>query len=179
MSDQEKFEAFVSAVGKLPPTSGVTFHGGNETVDPGTLVGVLATSRSILVATENLRSTTLIVVLGRTGRELSALSGHPDEREVVFLPGTTFGRVIEGEAPGGLRIVILEELGEHIEPGGHGTPRDLLESVVAHVARERTLPPVVVHSPGKFVGPLPLLGSAAASGGAPTSDGPVAPIGDV
>ncbi|GAA1844375.1 hypothetical protein [Agromyces salentinus] len=159
MMDHARVAAFLAAAEKLPPSAGITFHGMNgPVIEEGTLAGVLATSRSIRVATENFRASSVVVILGRSGRELTALSRHPDEQEVVFLPGTSFLRAAGGAESGGLRVVLLEEVAAQIEEHGSSMPADdLLASVVAHIERERDLQPVDVHSAGKFVGPLPLL----------------------
>ncbi len=88
---------FLSLLNKLPPTPAITFRG---FVDPSvtqarvvTSPALTATSRSITIATNNLRAPLVAVIVGANGRDLAPLmAGAPtfNLKEVTYLPGTYF-----------------------------------------------------------------------------------------
>lgn len=153
----------LAALDILPPTGGIVLRGlddGPASVPPlGVLTEVVAASSDVLVATENLTARTLLVLLVRTGRDLSALSAHPEEAEVALLPGTAWLRLPDPVVRGApLPVVVLEEL----DPAGYSQPTGwpaTLAALTEHVgmllrgARSAAATPVT--RPGRFVGPWP------------------------
>lgn len=109
---------FLDAVAKLPPTPGIVFRGLADGVDApaGTTVLAVPVPASVDPALARERSDgPVLALLTRTARDLSALSAHPQEREVVLLPGTVWLRVDLPELSG---VVVLEEL----DPAGSPAP---------------------------------------------------------
>ncbi len=107
--------AFLSAMDKLPRFDGFTFRGLPEGAEPPRTVvaatGVHASSRSPRVAAEDFTSAALLVLLNRTARSISEFSAHPEEREVVVLPGTVWRPLVELTVPGYAGAVyVIEEL---------------------------------------------------------------------
>lgn len=155
-------DRILAAFSKLPPVAGVSFHGGDDDAagEGGTLAGVLATSRSPRVASENFSTSVLYCLVTVSGRDLTQLSRHEVEQEIVLLPGTTLLGLGSIQAEG-LRLVMLEELDVEREPSEARTSGDALDqlfaTVSAAVATARAEPPVPVTSPGKFVAPIPFL----------------------
>lgn len=156
-----KVAALLVALEKLPPHRGVSFRGRSLDSSFGREGQVIvtreltATSRSVAVATENLTSPALYVVLGRTGRAIEDLSRHPHEREVVFLPASVF-KVVMSARVDDLPVTIVEqlnpELGDLDEP--LGTLEEIAAFTVARVGEARDQAPVEVTSPGKFAGDI-------------------------
>ena len=158
--DPAALDALLTAFGKLAPRRLVTFRGrpldsvfGAE----GQVVvtrGITATSRSVVVATENLTAPALYVVVGRTGRALEGLSRHPDEREVVFLPGTIF-TVVKSARIDDLPVTIVEQLNPELEMD---EPLATLEEIglfaVKRVGEARRSERVDITARGKFVGDI-------------------------
>lgn len=163
---------FLDAIGKLPAAGGLVYRGlvgGGPASDPvplGVLAGLAATSRDPRVATQNFACDTLLVLLTRTGRDLSALSAHPEEHEVLQRPGSVWSRLpdlpglpaVPGRA-GQARVVVAEELDPSGTVPAVGWP-DTLAALAATVAQALSdaiaRPPVPVHRPGVFVGDWPL-----------------------
>ena len=92
---------FLSLLNKLPPTPAITFRG---FVDPSvtqarvvTSPALTATSRSIAIATNNLRAPLVAVIVGANGRE------------VTYLPGTYFCQHPAVEFAG-VTIQVFEEM---------------------------------------------------------------------
>jgi len=160
MSDAAR--AFLSAMDKLPRFDGITFRGmpqGSE--PPRTLVaatGVHASSRSPRVATEDFTSAALLVLLNRTARSISEFSAHPEEREVVVLPGTVWRPLVELTVPGHAGAVyVLEELDlsqSLPQPTEWGaTLAELANRVQRVVEQDLRGESFTVNVPGKFAGP--------------------------
>jgi hypothetical protein len=154
-------DGLLQAFARLAPRRLVTFRGrsldstfGGE----GQVVvtrEVTATSRSVAIATENLTAPALYVVIGRTGRALENLSRFPDEREVVFLPGTTF-TVVKSARIDDLPVTIVEQIDpEATEPH---EPLATLDEIglfaVRRVSQARKHDPVAITTPGKFLGDI-------------------------
>jgi hypothetical protein len=159
---EETLDHLLTALEKLPRYRGVSFRGIGSTSGLGfhaggfvLTQGLVATSRDPRVATENFSAEGLYAVVGDSGRSLEGHSQHPDEREVVFLPGVAF-HVVKHARVGDLPVVIVEEL----DPAAFETPPEpaSLDEVGASIGRAvlaaRELPPVPVSSPGKFVGDI-------------------------
>jgi len=152
----------VDALAKLPPTGGIVLRGldgpAQDVPALGVLTEVVAASRDVLAATENFTVRTLLVLLTRSGRDVSALSAHRDDGEVLLLPGSPWRRLPDPVVPGApVPVVALEEL----DPTGYCQPdswpatlADLADAVAALV---RTEPGAVaaVTRPGYFAGPWP------------------------
>ena len=162
MSQSELIEAFLNAVSKLPASPGVSYHWANDEAAAwgGTTDGILATSQSIRVATQNFSASVVYCIVGRSGRDISALSRYPDEAEVVFLPGTTLlargARMLDG-----VRVVVLEEL--DVTADVHPAERsvdELFSELEASIFEARRAAPIGISTPEKFLGPIPLMGSA-------------------
>jgi len=162
----------LDALAQLPPAGGITLRGLDDA--PGTvpalgvLTDVVATSRDVLVATENLTCRAVLVLLTRTGRELSALSAHPGEAEVALLPGSAWRRLPDPVVHGApLPVVALEE----VDPAGYSQPSSwpATLAVLAHdvgtlLRSAQACPAVPVTRPGRFVGPWPAQDASATWG---------------
>ncbi|MCP3420726.1 hypothetical protein [Nocardioides pinisoli] len=156
-----KVAALLVALEKLPPHRGVSFRGRSLDSSFGREGQVIvtreltATSRSVAVATENLTSPALYVVLGRTGRAIEDVSRHPAEREVVFLPASMF-TVVKSARVDDLPVTIVEqlnpELGQLDEP--LGSLEEIAAFTVEKVRQARDDGPVEITTPGKFVGDI-------------------------
>lgn len=153
--------AFLSAMEKLPRFDGFSFRGlldGSE--PPRTLsatTGVHASSRSPRVASEDFTSAALLVLLNRTARSISEFSAHPEEREVVVLPGTVWRPLVELTVPGYAgSVFVLEELDmtqSLPQPTEWGASLAELASRVQRVVQqELRAQPFTVNVPGKFAG---------------------------
>jgi len=163
MSDSG-LSTFLDAISALPAYNGISFRGleaGAQEPPPlGVAAGVLATSRDLRVATENLAAPVTLVLLHRTGRDISAFSEYPAEAEVVVRPGSAWQRLTELDPPAGVgRLLVLEELdlsGTTPAPVTWGdTLAELASRVTELVSRSVAASPVPVSSPGKYVGPWP------------------------
>ena len=120
---------------------------------------LLSTSRDPRVATDNFACTTLFAIMARKARDVAKGSEHPEEAELVFLPGTVFVPV------GTIRVTTMgstAQILEEVDPAagrtaGAGMPEtvdDLIDMVVAQVSKARRMEPVDLTSPGKYAGPI-------------------------
>ncbi len=107
---------FLSLLNKLPPTPAITFRGFvNPSVTQARVVtspALTATSRSIAIATNNLRAPLVAVIVGANGRDLAPLmAGAPtfSLEEVTYLPGTYFCQHPAVEFAG-VTIQVFEEM---------------------------------------------------------------------
>jgi hypothetical protein len=160
----EQLGALLSALDKLPPYAGLSYRGyavPDGRLRPRTVLsGVLVpTSRDPRVATENFAASGLYAVIGRRGRELTAVGDSPQEREVVFRPGSMF-LPIERFDVDGLEVSIVEELDPdrdtdtHTDAPPEPTLEQLKDQMREAIAEARTRPDVADVTPGKFVGSL-------------------------
>jgi hypothetical protein len=102
-----EIDALVAALGKLPGFRGVSYRGAHLTepqlaamgLVPGAIVedvAFVSSDRDLRVAarfaetTEGWKTAVVFEIHGRSGRDVSALTGNVPEREVLFLPGTRF-----------------------------------------------------------------------------------------
>lgn len=154
--------SFLSAIEKLPRFDGITFRGladGAPEPDPISIVtGVVATSRSPRVASENFAAPRLLALLNRTGRGISAFSAHPEEREVVVRPATVWRRLADLAVPGiAAPLLVLEELDltrTSPQPTEWGdTLAELTSRLTRVVQTDVGMAGLTVTSPGKFLGP--------------------------
>ena len=113
---EESARNFLSLMNKLPSTPSITFRGFVDTsVTQARIVvspALTATSHSIAIATNNLRTPHVGVVVGANGRDLTALmAGAPtvNLHEVTYLPGTYFCQHPAQEFAG-VTIQLYEEM---------------------------------------------------------------------
>ncbi|MEH3140743.1 MAG: hypothetical protein PGN37_11290 [Mycobacterium kyogaense] len=141
----------VDQISRLPAIPGITYRGmiGAPPRYAITLSGLLPTSVNPRVASENFTSERVAAIATTSGRYIAPLSRHPDEMEVVLLPGTLllpvgFVEVGRLENP----VVLLEEPGS--APGLPANRIELQELVEQQIEAALASPPVSVHSPGRF-----------------------------
>ena len=152
---------FLAGLDKLPAYEGITFRGlASGAVAPTSTAmatDVMATSRDPRVATQNFTCPALLAALNRTGRDISALSAHPDEAEVVLRPGAMWRPLVTVDVLSpAVRVHILEEL----DLSGAARPLaswgPTVDDVQARVMRAIQIAaarePVEVRVPGKFTG---------------------------
>jgi hypothetical protein len=153
---------FLAALDKLPPYDGITFRGlalGEVAPESTTVTAnVMASSRNPRVATENFTSAATLAVLNHTGRDISALSAHPDEAEIVLLPGTMWRHLMWLDLPSpAIRVHVLEQLdlsgGSHPQVSWGTSLDDVQERITRAIQVAAAREPVEVHIPGKFNGP--------------------------
>ena len=113
---EESARNFLSLLNKLPSTPSITFRGFVDTsVTQARIVvspALTATSHSIAIATNNLRTPHVGVVVGTNGRDMTALmAGAPtvNLQEVTYLPGTYFCQHPAQEFAG-VTIQLYEEM---------------------------------------------------------------------
>jgi hypothetical protein len=145
----------------MPPSPAVVFRSSAEEGLPATpfrLTAPTPASLDPLVASDNLGWPMVVAVVTRTGRDLSALSSQPWQREWLLLPGTTYVAVPSPpELLAGVRVLVLDEV---VDDGGASQahlPPDIA-ALMTHVrdallaADERDDVPVPF--PGRFTGPF-------------------------
>lgn len=150
--------ALLAALDKLPPYQGLSYRGytdGGPRRGTTISAGLVASSLDPRVATDNFTTPGVFAIIGNRGRDLSALSRIPVEREIVFRPGSMF-LPIESFDLDGLRVSVIEELDPDRAPG---TPpsvplEQLEEQMRAEISAARRREPVASVTPGKFVGDL-------------------------
>ncbi len=157
---EETLEHLLAALDKLPRYRGISFRGFGSPTGLGfqgggfvVTTGLVATSRDPRVATENFTAAGLYAVVGHSGRSIEAHAHHPEEREVVFVPGATF-TVVKHARVGDLPVVIVEELdtGAFDDPPEKASIDEVGAAIGRAVLAARDLPEVAVATPGKFVG---------------------------
>ncbi len=154
----------LDALEKLPPAGGVTFRGldrdAGSVVPLGVLTGVVSSSRDPRVATENFAARSILVLLNRSGRDLSLLSAHPQEAEVVHRPGSVWHVVPDvwlRDVPAS--VVVLEEVDPTGSTSAMGWPTtvvDLADEISTRLRAAQQQESVPVARPGVFVGPWPV-----------------------
>jgi hypothetical protein len=162
----------LDALDKLPPAGGLSWRGldgpPSSVPELGVLTAVVPTSRDPRVATENFTARTILVLLNRTGRDLSALSAHPQEAEVVQRPGSVWRRLPDRAVGAPAPLVVLEE----VDPAGYTPPTDwpatldeLDDRLRLLLGSARQQGPVGVTRPGTFTGPWPVTVAQAGPAG--------------
>jgi hypothetical protein len=115
------------ALGRLPARPGTSYRGVDvtpallarfEALAPGDVVRFAGFTSTSSVETSALAGEVMLVIRGRTGRDISALSLTPQEREVLFGPGTRF-RVIDRRVTRGPGYDILRIEVEEVLPGDY------------------------------------------------------------
>lgn len=155
-----KLSEFLGALDALAPAGGISYRG--LTDDPssipvlGIMILVAASSRDPRVASENFTSKNLLVLLNRTGRDLSQLSQDASEREIVQRPSTLWHRLPDLSLPM-LRqpLIVLEEVLPGSDEPPIGWPSSLVELktiVSAEILAAQAAEPHTVRFPGKFAG---------------------------
>ena len=153
---------FLRALEKLPPYTGIVFHGLPaipDIVRAKWTDGVTATSHDPRIATENFRSPVIAAILSRTGRDISAFSAHPHEREVVLPPQIMLHTLaVDFTSDGVTPLVVIEQLAE-LDTGVSLPPtlEGLLEMVRGPIAEAESRSPVDISSPAKFTEQLHFL----------------------
>ncbi len=159
--DDGRAERMLRGLGEAPKHVGLSLRG-MEATTPRPYAGqtvvsswLVPTSVDPLVATRNLELTRLLAVTGDAGADVRPFSAHPEEREVVYLPGTIFvmgpTEVLEG-----VEVTFVDQADPGRDPAVAArfdieTVRPLVRRLLA-AARDRA--PVALTRPEKFVGPL-------------------------
>ncbi|MFC6341384.1 TNT domain-containing protein [Nocardioides hankookensis] len=157
----QRFVDFLNGLDKLPPWTGLSFRGlppGPFPEEGATILaqGVTATSRDPRVATENFAVRGLWAISGRSGRAIEELSAAPDDREVVFRPGSFF-KVLKVARLGDLAVVLIDDVAFWAtgrQPVTATPLADFARLAKARIEDALQEPPVQVGVPGKFVGPI-------------------------
>ncbi|WP_409483325.1 hypothetical protein [Arsenicicoccus dermatophilus] len=109
-----RFEVLTAALAQLPPTPAITWRGYDGSTAFGTelaalrTAGLTATTRDLALAVQP-GAIGVFLVVGESGRDLTAVSTAPQEQEVVYLPGTVLA--VRGQLEGpGMPIVVVHEL---------------------------------------------------------------------
>lgn len=159
-SSAEQLEALLSALDKLPPYRGLSYRGYAGRQGSGfqralTSPVLVATSRDPRVASENFTTDGVYAVIGSRGRDIASLSRHPQEREVVFRPGSTF-LPIERFDVDDLEVAIVEEIDPDRDRDEQPafTLDELKDQMRAAILDARGRAAVDDVTEGKFVGPL-------------------------
>ena len=154
--------AFLTALQKLPPFTGIVFHGlpGIPDLDRTRVTsGLTATSHDPRIATENFTTPVIAAIVSRTGRDISPFSARPAEREVVIPPEAMLHAVVVDTAPDGATpLIIIEQLatldtGDSLPP----TVEGLILLVKDRLSTAMAQPQVEITTPQKFIEPLSLL----------------------
>lgn len=147
--------AFLRALERLPPYTGIVFHGLPSIPSLSSARwtrGVTAASKDARIATENFSTPVVAAIASRTGRDISAFSAHLGEQEVVLPPGVVLLEVARTVTADGMPVVIVEQLAEprSIEDLPPTLPA-LVAQVEAALAAASTQPEAAITTPGKFV----------------------------
>lgn len=140
---------------------GLSFRGIPEqapTPYPGMAVvssWLVPTSLDPLVATDNVDVQRLFAVVGDDGADVAAFSAYPEEREVVYLPGTLFV-VGPTESMQGFEVSFVEQTDRERAPGRVAAfaidqLRGRIDGLLASLTYRA---PLALPHPGTFVGPL-------------------------
>jgi hypothetical protein len=156
----ERLAALLPALDKLPPYRELSYRGyaGRQgqtfqrAIPSGALV---STSRDPRVATDNFSTDGVYAVIGRPGRDLTWVSEHPDEQEVVFRPGSVYLPIQRFDVDD-LEVAVVEELDPDNDPdvAPPFTLDELKDQMTEAIRDARSRPPVDAITSGKFVGPL-------------------------
>ena len=156
--------AFLRALERLPPYSGIVFHGlpSIPRLAPARWTrGVTATSTDPRIATENFSTPVVAAIVSRTGREIAAFSAHPAEQEVVLPPEVVLLEVARTSLSDGRPVLIIEQLAEQEESASLPPTLDaLVEQVQQMLQSGLESPDVPITTRGKFVEALFFLDDA-------------------
>ncbi|MBC7633915.1 hypothetical protein [Aeromicrobium sp.] len=148
-------------LGRMPVYSGLAFRGITSPDNPpaeGEVVvstGVVAASMDLRVATENFRTAHVTAIVGSSGRGAESTSPHPHEREVDFLPGTSFTGIETFEVDAtAVSLVVAVAHGSTVDPGADKPLSEVRALVQKHLRLAHERPDVEVVAPGHFVGDL-------------------------
>lgn len=150
------------ALEKLPPFTGITFRGMPSIPEISRARftnGLTATSLDPRVGTENFTTPVIAAILSRTGRDLTSVSTHPSEREVLLPPQVMLHTLAVDTAPDGRTpLVVIEQLAE-LDPNVSLPPTlaELVQQIKTRLRDAMTLPAAAVTSPGKFTEALLFL----------------------
>ncbi|WP_017933764.1 hypothetical protein [Nocardioides sp. Iso805N] len=157
---EEQAETLLAALDKLPPYRGLSYRGFVEQLPSrpqraSVSTVLVATSKDPRVATGGFTTPGVYAIIGNRGRELTSLSRHPAEREIVFRPGSMF-LPIERFDVDGLEVATVEELDPDVDKSAPPsfTLEELRAQVRQNIAEARAKPALAGVTPGKFVGGL-------------------------
>jgi hypothetical protein len=156
MSDAgERALAFLRALERLPPYTGIVYHGLPAVpalARARWTRGVVATSRDPRIATENFTAPVIAAIVSRSGRDIAAFSSHPQEHEVVIPPEVPIQEVARTVAPDGRVVVIIEQLAE-VDPDSGLPPTldGLIHAVDEQLREAHSRAAVEITTPAKFV----------------------------
>lgn len=147
---------------KLPPVTTLAYHGltaPSELTGVQTLAGLLPTSSDPRIATENFTTGGVAVIVTATGRAIGLLSAHPQEHEIVLLPGTLLAPIITTTLPrSGVAVLVAEEIPASTVDLGLAAGVDaLLVEIDDRIVFAQQAEPVAIPSPGKFVDQLTVV----------------------
>jgi len=151
--------SFLDALGKLPMSGGVGFRGVpmSRPEPPGLSIAtmVMSTTRYPRLASENFKCGLLLVILHRTGRDISMLSTSPGDGEVLIMPGSAWSVLCRSQLEG-IPAVFMEEIvfsENAAQPSGWGqNVADLVGSTSERIAASLSEPPVSIETPGRYCG---------------------------
>jgi hypothetical protein len=154
----EQALAFLRALARLPPYTGIVFHGLASVPDLSRTRwtrGVIPTSKDARIGTENFRTPIVAAIVSRSGRDISPFSAHPSEQEVVIPPEVPLREVARTTTPDGRSVLIIEQLGQ-VDPdsGLPGSVSGLVTAVEDLLRRAAENSPAEITTPSKFVEPL-------------------------
>lgn len=149
----ERVLGFVRALSRLPPHTGIVFHGLPEMPNiphSRKTRGITATSIDPRIATENFTTPVIAAIISRTGRDITTHSIKPGEREVVLLDVSLveLARIKSDVTP---PVIVLGQDGPY--PPDPSLPPNLNELVVEvfqQIRAAKAAGPVEITTPGKF-----------------------------
>jgi hypothetical protein len=154
--------AFLRALERLPPYTGVVFRGLPSIPALSSVRwtrGVTATSRDPRIATENFSAASIAAIVSRTGRDISSFSRYPDEREVVLPPEVALVEIARTTTDDGRAVILIEQLSEPAPSDLPSTLSELTTLVKDELRRAQAMDPVRITTVEKFVEPLYLVES--------------------
>lgn len=144
----ETTDGFVEAASQLPVYSGVVWRAADfELSVPFTTDAPIPASRDLRVATENLRARSVHLIVTTSARDISPMSAHPSDQEVVLLPGARLVPVSQRREIDGLLVQTIIEQPSAEQPLPT-VPTD--EEILDAVRAAKSAGAVIVSSPGRF-----------------------------
>ena len=144
----EAMDRFVQSASRLPAYSGLVWRAaGFELTTPFTSDAPIPTSSDLRVATENFSADGVHLFVTTAARDISALSAHPTDHEVVLLPGA---RLVPASAQREIDGLRVQTVIEQPAPGQPlpVTPTD--DEIRDLVRAARGAGEAVIASPGRF-----------------------------
>ncbi|WP_045258061.1 hypothetical protein [Microbacterium hydrocarbonoxydans] len=139
---------FMAAMMQLPTFEGIAWRAASfELNAPFDSVEPIPLSRDLRVATENLRAVGVHMFITSNSRDISALSAHPTDQEVVLLPGARLIPASSMRVVEGIRVQSIIELPASDHPL-MPIPSD--HEIEAAVKAARARSEVPVYQKGRF-----------------------------